>query len=115
LPRKERRAESFQDVMKITRETGLRITLLQQREDRHGQFRQVLQGQVIQFAARGQLDRGVEVVAPEPAAVADADAFHRTCPSSLVLCPLYRIPAAGPAVSDEDAAGDDQGPMTKDQ
>ncbi len=49
-----------------------RVALLLQRENGHGEFGEILQRQVIELAAFRQVDRRIEIVAPEAAAVADA-------------------------------------------
>src|SRR5262249_26872575 len=68
--------QSFQHVEEIGGKTRLGVALLLQRQDRHGQLSQVLQRQVIEMALLGEPHRGIEVVAPETAAVADANALH---------------------------------------
>ena len=51
---------------------GLRIFFSHPRQDAHGQFGQVLERQVIEFAELSQQHRRVEVIAPEAGSVADA-------------------------------------------
>jgi hypothetical protein len=52
---------------------GLRVALFLDREDRHGQFGEILERQDVEPALGRQLDWRVEIVAPKPAAVADAN------------------------------------------
>ena len=82
-------SEPFEHVEEIGGEAGLRVALLLQRQDRHGQLGEVFERQVIEPALLGQQHRGVEVVAPEAAAVADANGFHRP-PSPSRRLPLAR-------------------------
>src|SRR5262249_45213855 len=67
----EQGTEPFEDVEEITGEAGLRVALLLQGEDWHGEFGEVLQGEVVELAVLGEKDGGVHVVAPETTAVAD--------------------------------------------
>ncbi len=68
---------AFEHIQKISRVACLRIALLLQRENRHGQFGEVFESQIMQFALLSQQDRGIEIVAPETAAIADTKG-HRS-------------------------------------
>ena len=51
------RREPFEDVEEIGGEAGLRVALLLQREDRHGQFGEVFEREVVEPAVLGQQRR----------------------------------------------------------
>src|SRR5262249_20918326 len=69
-------AEPFEHVEEVGGEAGLGVALLLLRQDRHRQLGEVFERQVIEPALLGQQDGRVEVVAPEAAAVANANAVH---------------------------------------
>src|SRR5207247_4264326 len=71
-PRKQLRGQPFQCGQEVGRVSGGRVALLLDGQNRHRQFGQVLQGEVIEMTGRGQLDRRILTVAPKAAAVADA-------------------------------------------
>ncbi len=70
------RRETLQNIEKIAGVTSVGIALLLQGKDRHRQFGQVFEGEIIETAALRQTDRCIHAVAPEAAAVADAHGFH---------------------------------------
>src|SRR5262249_2707568 len=70
--------EPLQHFEEVGGVAGVGVALLLEGEDGHGQLGQVLEGEVVEPAAPRQLDGGVEVVAPEAAAVADPHALHRS-------------------------------------
>src|SRR5262245_51894885 len=72
----EQRGQTLQHIEEIGSETRLAVALLLQRQDRHGQFGEVFEGQIIEPAMLSQDHRSVQVVAPEAAAVADAYGCH---------------------------------------
>ena len=59
-----------------TCETGFGIALFLQGENRHRQFGEVFERQIIEPAVAREHKGGVEVIAPEAAAVADAHVSH---------------------------------------
>src|SRR5215510_11566693 len=52
--------KAFKHIEKIGRIAGIRIALLLQRENRHGQFGEVFQSQILKFAVARQEDRRIE-------------------------------------------------------
>ena len=71
--------EPFEDIEEIAGKTRLRIALLLQRQDRHGQFGEIFEREIIEPALLGQQQRRVDVVAPEAAAVADPNHVRPPC------------------------------------
>ena len=58
-------------IEKVGGKARLRIALLLQGEDRHREFGEILEREIVEPAVSGQLDGSVEIVAPESATIAD--------------------------------------------
>src|SRR5207249_453887 len=88
----EDRAEPIQYIEKIGGKSRPRVAFFLQGQDRHGQLGQVFERQVVKPALFGQEDGGIEVVAPETAAVADpyrVQASFSSCSRSRTPLPGY--------------------------
>src|SRR5207302_10851690 len=87
--------EPFEHVEKIGCKTAFRIALFLQGQDRHGQFGQVLQRQIIELAALCKRYGRIKIVAPKAATVADAHALQvtslRFAGGRITACKLLRI------------------------
>ena len=78
--------QSAEDVDEIRGEPGLLVPVLEQRQDRHGEFGQVLQGEVVEPPGLRQPDRGIDVIPPEPAPVPDPHPLHGRVPVTWRTC-----------------------------
>src|SRR5712692_6420059 len=65
------RRQAFKNIQKIRGEPGMRVALLLQRQDRHGQLGQIIQRQIVETALLSEQNGRIEIIPPKSAAVAD--------------------------------------------
>src|SRR5262249_27005143 len=68
-----KRNEPLQDIEKVAGKTPFWVALLLQRENGHREFGQVFECEIIKPAMLGEANRGIDIIAPEAATIANAN------------------------------------------